>query len=230
MITLYQFATSPFTEKVRRALNYKAIPFEVHEVDRARASAGGYADVSASGKFPAIRHGDRVILDSTDILEYLDEAFPNRPLAPRDPRDRALAHVIEDWADESLYFYEMTLRLSWGHNLDAALDEFSEGFPGVPRDRLRQMILDGVGALTRAQGLGRKPVAAVVHDVERHFQALDALLAGRDWLVGDALTSADIAVIGKVNSLLYAGEGRTALGRTHHVAGWIERVDAQAPA
>ena len=36
MITLYQFKTSPFTEKVRRALNYLEIPFDVHEVARAR--------------------------------------------------------------------------------------------------------------------------------------------------------------------------------------------------
>ncbi len=230
MITLYQFATSPFTEKVRRALNYKAIPFEVHEVDRARVAGGEYADVSVSGKFPAIRHGDTVVLDSTDILAYLDSAFPERPLIPADARERAQAHIVEDWADESLYFYEMTLRLSWEHNLDAALDEFAEGFPAVPRDQLRQMILDAVGALTRAQGLGRKPVEKVIADVDRHFEALDTLLDAGPWLVGSSLSSADISVIGQVNSLLYAKEGRAALARTRHVADWLARVDALAPA
>src|SRR5438067_3434843 len=141
MITLYQFATSPFSEKVRRALNYKQLGFEVHEVDRAAAAAGKYGHVSASGKFPALEHDGQAILDSTDILEHLDRAFPERPVLPADARDRALAHVIEDWADESLYFYEMTMRLAWPHNLDAALDEFAQGMPGIPRETLKARIL-----------------------------------------------------------------------------------------
>lgn len=229
MIALYQFATSPFTEKVRRALNYKGLAFEVHEVERAAVAGGRYADVSPTGKFPALMHDGQAVWDSTDILEHLDHAFPERPVRPTDPRERALAHVIEDWADESLYFYEMTMRLAWPHNLEAALDEFSRSMPGVPRDQLRTRILEGVGAVTRAQGLGRKPPEQIVADAERHFQALDALLSGHDWLVGERLSSADLAVIAQVNALLYAEEARAALERTRHVKPWLARVNAVAP-
>ena len=229
MITLYQFATSPFTEKVRRALNYKGLAFEVHEVDRAAAPGGRYAHVSPTGKFPALDHDGKAVWDSTDILEYLDRAFPERPVFPAKPHDRALAHVVEDWADESLYFYEMTMRLAWPHNLEAALDEFARGMPGVPRDQLRSGILEGVGALTRAQGLGRKPREQVVADAERHFMALDDLLEGREWLVGERLSNADLAVIAQVGALLYAEECRAVLDRTRHVTPWIARVDAIAP-
>ncbi len=229
MITLYQFATSPFTEKVRRALAYKGIAFEIHEVDRAAVPGGKYAHVSPTGKFPAIEHDGVAIWDSTDVIRHLDAAFPNRPLIPADPRDAALAHVIEDWADESLYFYEMTMRLGWAHNLYASLDEFAAGMPGVPREHLRKGILDGVGALTKAQGLGRKPPEQVVTDVERHFAALDALLEGRDWLVGEALSIADLAVIAQVNALLYAAEARQAIEATRNVKPWMARVDQAAP-
>lgn len=229
MITLYQFATSPFTEKVRRALAYKGLAFEVHDVDRDAAREGKYADVSPTGKFPAIVHDGKAVWDSTDILEHLDAAFPERPVLPQDPRERALAHVIEDWADESLYFYEMTVRLAWDHNLDAALDEFAATWPGVPRDALRARILEGVGALTKTQGIGRKPPAQVVADLARHFQALDALLEGRDWLVGDRLSSADLSVIGQVAALLYAREAREALTTTRNIESWMTRVDAVAP-
>ncbi|MBB4260533.1 MULTISPECIES: glutathione S-transferase family protein [unclassified Bradyrhizobium] len=229
MITLYQFATSPFTEKVRRALNYKRLPFNVHEVDRAAVAGGKYIHVSVSGKFPAIEHDGQAVLDSTDILEYLDRTFPERPVLPTDPRERALAHVIEDWADESLYFYEMTMRLAWPHNLEAALDEFAQSMPGIPRDQLKSRILEGVGALTRAQGVGRKPREQVVADAARHFKALDGLLEGRDWLVGDRVSSADLAVIAQANALLYAEECRTALDSTHNVRPWLARVDVIAP-
>ena len=229
MITLYQFATSPFTEKVRRALNYKGLDFEVHEVARAKVPAGEYTHVSPTGKFPAIQDGAQTIWDSTDIIHHLEANHGGASLIPADPREAALAHAIEEWADESLYFYEMTMRLAWEHNLDAALEEFAAGMPGVPKETLRPLILDSVGKLVEAQGVGRKPRDQVVADVARSFQALDNLLADRDWLCGDALSYADLAVIAQVNALLYAQEAKAALATTNHVEAWMARVDAAAP-
>ena len=229
MITLYQLATSPFTEKVRRALAYKGIAFDIHEVERAAVPGGRYAAVSPTGKFPAMEHDGTAIWDSTDIIRHLETAFPQNRLIPADPRDAALAHVIEDWADESLYFYEITMRLAWAHNLEAALDEFAAGMPGVPHADVRQRILDGAGALTRTQGLGRKPVAQVVADARRHFAAIDALLDGRDWLIGNSLSVADLAVIAQVNALLYAVEAREALAASRNIVPWMARVDSVAP-
>ncbi len=229
MITLYQLATSPFTEKVRRALAYKGLAYEVHEVERGAVAEGKYAAVSPTGKFPAIDHDGHAVWDSTDILIYLDKAFEDRPLIPADIRDAGLAHVIEDWADESLYFYEMTMRLAWEHNLESALDEFAVGMPGMSREQLRAAILQGAGALTKTQGLGRKPIAQVIADAQRHFAAIDAMLTDRNWLVGTSLSVADLAVIAQVNALLYAVEARDALATTKNVTAWMERINAAAP-
>ena len=229
MITLYQFATSPFTEKVRRAMNYKGLSFDVQEVERMKVPAGEYKHVSPTGKFPALQDGDQTVWDSTDIIHHLEAHHDGASLIPVDPREAALAHAIEEWADESLYFYEMTMRLAWEHNLDAALDEFAAGMPGVPKEALRPRILESVGQLTAAQGIGRKPREQVIADVERSFHALDAMLAGRDWLCGDALSYADLAVIAQVNALLYAQEARAALESTTHIKDWLARVDAAAP-
>ena len=229
MITLYQFATSPFTEKVRRALSYKAISYSVHEVDRAGAASGDYASISPTGKFPVIDHDGHIVRDSTDIILYLDQVFPDRPLTPSDPREAALAHVIEDWADESLYFYEITMRLAWEHNLEGALDEFSLTMPGLARNEVRQRILNGANALACAQGIGRKPREEIVAEVARHFQSLDAMLDGRIWLVGDHLSTADLAVMGQLSALLYAKEARQELENTIRVKDWISRVNEFAP-
>ena len=232
MITLYQFATSPFTEKVRRALNYKGIAFDVHEVARAKVGEGAYKDVSPTGKFPVIVDDGQAVWDSTDIIFHLERQYPGPNLVPSDPREAAIAHAIEEWADESLYFYEMTMRLSWEHNLEAALDEFAESMPGVPKPQLKTMILNGVAQLTQAQGVGRKPRDQVVGDVERHLGALNALLKGRDWVVGDALSYADLAVIGQLNALLYAEEARAALSAlqdSDEITPWMQRLDGAAP-
>ena len=229
MITLYQFATSPFAEKVRRALNYKGLDFEVHEVARPRVAEGDYKHVSPTGKFPAIRDGDAVVWDSTDIVYHLEATHGGPSLIPSNARDAALAHAIEEWADESLYFYEMTMRLTWEHNLAAALEEFAQSLPGVPKPQLTSLIVRAATQLTEAQGVGRKPRERVVADVERHFGALDALLDGRAWLASEALSIADLAVVAQVNALRYAREAESALGRTNHVIGWMDRLDEVAP-
>lgn len=229
MITLYQFATSPFTEKVRRVLNYKGLAFDVHEVARAKVPAGEYKHVSPTGKFPALQDGDHTVWDSTDIIHHLEANHGGASLIPSNPREAALAHAIEEWADESLYFYEMTMRLAWEHNLDAALEEFAAGMPGVPKETLRPLILENVGKLVEAQGVGRKPRDQVVSDVERSFQALDNMLDGREWLCGDALSYADLAVVAQLNALIYAQEAKASLDGTKHIKAWMARVDAAAP-
>lgn len=229
MIQLYQFKTSPFTEKVRRAMNYKGIAFDVVEVERAAVPEGKYADVSPTGKFPCIMDAKQAVWDSTDIIHHLEAKNTDKPLVPADARDAALAHALEDWADESLYFYEMTMRLAWEHNLELALDEFAETLPGVPKEQVKELVLTGVGQLTQAQGIGRKPQAQVVADAERHINALDAMLDGRDWLVGDALSYADLAVISQLNALVYAQEAKAALDKTKNIKPWMARIDDIAP-
>ena len=114
MVTLYQFSSSPFTEKVSRILALKGVDYEVEEINRFKVKQ--YRDVSPFGKFPAIEMGDMKICDSTDIAYALDEQFPHTKVVPEDELLRANVHIIEDWADESLYFYEMTMRISWVHN------------------------------------------------------------------------------------------------------------------
>ncbi len=229
MIKLYQFKTSPFTEKIRRAMNYKGIAFDVVEVERAKVSEGKYADVSPTGKFPCIKDGDQPVWDSTDIIHHLETKGEGASLIPHDVREAALAHVIEDWADESLYFYEMTMRLAWEHNLVNALDEFAETMPGVPKDSVKDLVLAGVGQVVQTQGVGRKPREQIVADAQRHFRALDAMLAGREWLAGDALSYADLAVIAQVNALIYAQEAKDAFDASKNIKAWMARVDACAP-
>ncbi|WP_337185264.1 glutathione S-transferase family protein [Phenylobacterium sp.] len=227
MITLYQFATSPFCEKVRRILNFKGAPFTLVEVDRTKVAV--YARVSPAGKFPAIEHDGEAVWDSTNIAHHLERAFPDPPLIPADRRAAALTHVFEDWADESLYFYEIVMRLSWEQNIDRVLPEFAAGMPGVPADALRARLLEAAKAGAAVQGLGRKREAEVVEDARRHIEALEGLLKGSDWLVGDRPGLADIAVTCQVRAMAYAREAEALLAAAPRVRAWLDRVDGVAP-
>jgi glutathione S-transferase len=93
----------------------KELPYTVREVPLTQAFTA-VRKVNPIGKLPCLEHDGRFIGDSTDIAHHLEAQFPEPPLVPRDPKLRGLCHMLEDWADESLYFYEMRLRFTVPHN------------------------------------------------------------------------------------------------------------------
>lgn len=224
MIVLHQFEVSPFCDKVRRILHVKGVPYEVREVPPSSALTA-VRKVNRIGKLPVIEDAGRVVADSTDIAYHLEARFPDPPLLPEEPRQRALVHVLEDWADESLYFYEMTLRFGLAHNRRRWLPELTRHDPAWFR-RLAPLLGPLIfGRQTRAQGVGRKPLAMLVADVDRHVAALDGLVGDGEWLVGGALSLADVAVFAQLACIRGSDEGEAALAARPRVAAWMARVD-----
>jgi len=224
MITLYQFEASPFCDKVRRVLHWKKQPYEVHEVSLWQALTQ-VRRLNPVGKLPCLEHDGRFLADSSDIALYLEERFPTPPLLPEDPAQRALCHVFEDWADESLYFYEMRLRFGIKENARRWLPALA-AHDAAPFRALARRILPRIfAAQLRHQGIGRKSTAAVLADLDRHVAAVASLLDRGDFLVGDALTLADISVFAQLFCIRSANEGAAAIEKAPGVVRWMGRVD-----
>ncbi|HVP27606.1 MAG TPA: glutathione S-transferase family protein [Myxococcota bacterium] len=225
MIRLHQFEISPFCDKVRRALHWKRLPYEVVEVPLSKAFTS-VRRVNPVGKLPTLEHDGRFVADSTDILEYLEESFPEPPLFPKDRALRAQCHVLEDWADESLYFYEMRLRFTLPHNARRFVPELTKYDPGWMKTAAGFLVPQMMRSVLSRQGLGRKPPAMVVRDVERHVGAIEGWLGGRDWLLGDALSAADLAVFAQMHCIRGADEGARIVGASKPVTAWMGRVES----
>jgi glutathione S-transferase len=226
-ITLWQYEISPYADKVRRALDLKKLTYQTVEIQV--SAAGKFRHVSPTGKFPVIEHDGRHIVDSTDILRYLDATFPEPRLAPDDCRDAALATLLEDWADESLYFYDLTMR-AWPRNREwFVADLLAHEPPGFKRNLLAKLIPGALHKGTKAQGLGRKSEATVVADLTALYDALEALLTGHDWLAGPRLSSADLAVRVMVNVLDRTVEAQALMDARPKLRAWADRVDSAAP-
>jgi glutathione S-transferase len=224
MIILHQFEISPYCDKVRRILHVKGQSYEIREVPVSRACTD-VRKVNRMGKLPCIEHDGRRIPDSTNIAHYLEERFPEPPLIPSDPRERALCHLIEDWADESLYFYEMALRFTLPHNARRFVPPLVAYDPPWFKRLAAFVIPRMMKRVTRTQGVGRKPVEMISEDVERHAAALEGLLGDGQWLVGSSLSLADISVFAQLYCIRASDEGGKVIEAHPAVAEWMDRVD-----
>lgn len=223
VILLHQFEVSPFCDKVRRVLHYKRRPFETREVPPTETFVR-LRRLNPVGKVPVLEHDGTVVSDSSEIVRHLEAAFPDPPVFPSDPRDRAVCHVLEDWADESLYFIELWLRFGVRENAEEWSRRASHSEPPLIRRATEAALPTFMRNVLKAQGTGRKPADAVLADFDRHLDAIDRWLEG-DWLVGDHLTIADIAIYSQLACAGETDEGASLLAKRERLLAWMERVN-----
>ncbi len=99
MLKLFEHPLSPYVQKVKLALLEKNLPFETAVPD---IFAGGGAEFAAANprlEIPALVDGDVKIFDSTIILEYLEDKWPQPPMLPTSPAERARVRMIEEICD-----------------------------------------------------------------------------------------------------------------------------------
>jgi glutathione S-transferase len=116
---------SPYVRKVLAAMNLKGIAYEVDPITPFFGN-DEFERLSPLRRIPVLIDGDFSISDSTVICDYLDEAYPGHPLLPSDPKDRARARWLDEFADTRLgdlfiwsYFYQKVVRpLVWNEPVD----------------------------------------------------------------------------------------------------------------
>ena len=94
-LRLYSFWRSSAAFRVRIALNLKQLAYEIEPVHLVKN--GGqqhtteYSKLNPQEFVPILMHGNRILRQSTAIMEYLDDTWPDNPLLPAVPRDAQLA-------------------------------------------------------------------------------------------------------------------------------------------
>ena len=101
MITLYDCAFSPFARKVRMVLEHKGLHFEAIDGLHATHHAA-LAAVNPRREVPVLVDGDIVVLNSSHIVAYLEDAYPEPSVLPAAPAQRVKARHWERIADTLL--------------------------------------------------------------------------------------------------------------------------------
>lgn len=98
MLKLYDNPFSPFARKVRMVLEHKGLSFDT--VDGLRKSAHDeLTRVNQRVEVPALAHDGLVVVNSADIVAYLERVFPQPPVYPADTGEWVRARAWERCAD-----------------------------------------------------------------------------------------------------------------------------------
>ena len=139
-LTIIGSYVSPYVRKVLACMNLKELPFEVDPITPFYGNEE-FRQLSPLCRIPVLVDGDFSCSDSSVICAYLDEAYPGHALFPADPKDRARARWLEEFADTrlgdvfiwGLFYQKIVHPLVWGEPGDAARIEKSlnEDIPAV---------------------------------------------------------------------------------------------------
>ena len=99
MITLYDAGRCPYCARVRIALAEKGIEYETVEIDLDDRPAWIY-EKNPLGRVPVLEEDTFVLAESAVIDEYLDDRYPDPPLWPTEPAERALGRLLVFRFDE----------------------------------------------------------------------------------------------------------------------------------
>lgn len=217
-IVLYDWAPSPFCLKVRALLEYKNIAYDrrpaLGAMRRIRRRGG-------IGKVPALEIDGVFIVDSTDIAYELERRFPTPSTQPADPRERALCHVLEDWCDESLYFYGLYYHWQQAEGRNQTGAYFARSLTG----RLAfHLLLPRMLRQIAGQGLGRKAEKQIRADLDRQLEAIEGLLGTSPFLLGDAPYLCDFALMSQLVYLQRAPAMRDVLKDRPAARGFLARL------
>lgn len=133
MITLYDADRCPYCARVRIVLAEKGIEYEPVEIDLADRPAWIY-EKNALGRVPVLEEDTFVLAESAVIDEFLDERYPDPPLWPADPAERALGRLLVFRFDELSKPYYAVRRGEDGgrERLDTALASLARVLAGQP--------------------------------------------------------------------------------------------------
>jgi glutathione S-transferase len=105
MMKLYDFLPCPFGQKVRIVLAEKSLTYELIQIDLAQGDQRRpeFQRLNPFARVPVLVDEDTTVYDSTIIIEYLEDEYPEPPVLPTIGSSalRARARLFEDFADAS---------------------------------------------------------------------------------------------------------------------------------
>lgn len=204
---------SPFCLKIHRTLRLAGLPYDSLPMTRPSEIKA----LNPTCQLPVLVIDGAPLSDSSDIVQWIDEARPGAVLPP-DPIDRSAALLWEEFADTALNSYVIASRWADEANFDRLAAAFFGDAPLPIRLLVPRQVRKRVMSTLHARDLGRRGWSRVWDRMKAVLDQLDAQAPATGFWVSETPTAADTSIFGQVQSL------RTPL--TPEQRGWVESREA----
>lgn len=224
MLELYQSDYSTCSQKVRLAMAEKGVEFEDRQINFRKGDhlTPEYLAMNPNGVAPTLVHDGGVVVDSSVIIEYLDEVFPEPALTPSDPltraKMRAWLRFIEEVPTVAIRYpsFQKVFVQHFEKLSDAEFEAAAEKRP------LRTKFYKEMGR----DGFDPKVYQDSVDRLRKTAERIEGALQDGPWLVGDAYTLADICVTPTFDRMEDLGMAPV-WADLPRVTDWWERIKAR---
>ncbi len=200
MLELYHFGAVANSLKPLLCLLEKQLEFASHQLAGSRFEqySPEFLNINPLGQVPVLVHDGKVVTESTVINEYLDDVFPQVPLRPSDPYERAQMRTWTKFVDE---YFCPALTIIGAHGArDYARripkEELERVLARIPLKEVRDKWATIAGSSYSDDALGdaRRKLGVCV-------QRMESALAHSPWLAGQSYSLADIDVFSMAAAL-----------------------------
>jgi GSH-dependent disulfide-bond oxidoreductase len=228
MLELYHFEPTVHSGEPLICLAEKQLRFQSRYIDllQLQQHEPDFLRINPSGLVPVLVHDGRIVTECGLILEYLDEAFPQRPLMPKPLIEQYEARFWIKYVAERMTPY--VLLLGW-HLLtrptlaSAVVERARETIVRLPpvRRRLWSKALDDT--------YSGEEVALARESLSFAVDKLEGALERGPWLAGESYSLADIVAVLAVRAMRVVTPEFVNAARSPRTLEWLGRV-AERPA
>lgn len=226
MLTLYHANHSTCSQKVRLCLAEKGLEYESILVNLATNEqlAPEYLAMNPNGVVPTLVHDGRPVLDSGVICEYLDEVFPDKPLMPVDPVERAQVRASICYTDEVpvAAIRVPSFNMAFLPRYDGLDDEAFQSEQADVRP-LRKHFYEKMGR----KGFDDAEVDNAMEQLASSIARMERGLADQPWLSGRDFGLADIIAAPFMDRLHDLGFEDMWETKSPRVADWFKRLSSR---
>ncbi len=197
MLELYQFELSQFSEKVRLVLDYKGLAYRKIEVTPGIGQLDLFR-ISGQRQVPVLKDGNTIVADSTAIALYLDKTYPDKPIIPPNPQQKANCLILEQWADNSIGSKGRILLLEGLKNNNLRTSILPTGTPDILKNLIGSIPREAMDVLGLGAGLTHGAIEAATAEMHRSLESICLLIEQNSspYLTGDTPTLADLTIAG----------------------------------
>ncbi len=178
----------------------------------------------SSGEVPVLVHDGGAYTEASAICEFLEEAFPDRPLMPAQSRGRWEARVWQKYVDDG--FAASVSELAWHAYGAPALSALPASELAAALERIAARERRDLWRAAVA-GFGEQQLSRARIRVEAVVQKIESQLAGAPWLAGSQYSLADVAVFSYFKYLPALCSGVVSDAAVPRAMSWMRAVAAR---